>query len=133
MSSQEHAAAEFSLRSRVAELEVTNHNLAQERSGLLARAATAEQHLRAEIAAHQGSQAELSEMQSLLSSEAGARRGAQEAAAKAARDAAEHAGLAAEARARAQALQSEVSEIAISVALDCVPHQIDCSRRCADP
>jgi hypothetical protein len=116
MSSQEHAAAEFSLRSRVAELEVTNHNLSQERSGLLARAATAEQHLRAEIAAHQGSQAELSEMQSLLSSEAGARRGAQEAAAKAARDAAEHAGLAAEARARAQALQSEVSEIAISVA-----------------
>ena len=100
----------------MAELEVTNHNLAQERSGLLARAATAEQNLRAEIAAHQGSQAELSEMQSLLSSEAGARRGAQEAAAKAARDAAEHAGHAAEARSRAQALQSEVSEIASSMA-----------------
>jgi len=69
MSSQEHAAAELSLRSCGAELEVTNHNLAQEKSGLLAHTATEEQHLRAKIAAHQGSLAELSEMQSLLSSE----------------------------------------------------------------
>jgi hypothetical protein len=49
MSSQEHAAAEFSLRSRVAELEVTNHNLAQERSGLLARANPTRLGLRARM------------------------------------------------------------------------------------